>query len=136
MGEGQLRVIRRVERPYAQVELCEGGYVVIDSTSRVHTAQEARELTALMVELFEEAGRKLRMVIDVRKVRTLEREARLVYQGEERQRIAVGVALVVDSGVSRVLGNFFIGLDRSGMKTRLFTSIDEACAWLASLEEG
>lgn len=44
--------------------------------------------------------------------------------------IASRFAMVVQSPVSRLLGNTFFGLNRPPFPTRMFTSEDEAVAWL------
>jgi hypothetical protein len=47
------------------------------------------------------------------------------------------VALLVGSPMSRAIGNFFIGLNKPLIPTRLFVSEPEALAWLRGfLPEG
>ena len=48
--------------------------------------------------------------------------------------MTLAVALVIDSPLSRVLGNFFLGFNRPETPARLFTSVDEARAWLNTFE--
>jgi hypothetical protein len=40
-------------------------------------------------------------------------------------------ALIISSPLSRAIGNFFLGLNRTSMPTRLFTSEADALAWLS-----
>ena len=51
------------------------------------------------------------------------------------RRARVAIALLVGSPLSRVIGNFFVGLNRSTFPLRLFTSEEEAIAWLRTFLE-
>ena len=46
------------------------------------------------------------------------------------RKYTVAQALVIDSGPSRVMGNFFLGLNKPRFPTKLFTSEAKAEAWL------
>jgi hypothetical protein len=74
-------------------------------------------------------GRARPLLVDLRRVRTIERGARECYV-EAAPRQAVAVAVLVGSPLSRVIGNFFVGFNRPPVPTRLFTSEDEALLWL------
>lgn len=58
------------------------------------------------------------------------RECREYYAGAEAQRVNLAVAMLVRSNVSRVIGNFFLGLNRTRFPFRLFSDLGEAVAWL------
>ena len=78
-------------------------------------------------------GRRLLAVADIRRARSVDREARRYYAGEEMGAVVQGLALVVDSGISRVLGNFFLSLNRPRFEMRLVRSSDEGVKWLQTL---
>lgn len=80
-------------------------------------------------------GRPLPFLMDIRRVRSLSREARAYFAGAESAEVFRATALIVSSPLSRAIGNFFLGLNRAKMPTRLFTSVDEALAWLRSFRE-
>ena len=64
-------------------------------------------------------------LMDISRVRSLSRDARNHFAHSDGVReIFSCVALVVGSPLSRAVGNFFIGLNKPGMPTRLFTSED------------
>jgi hypothetical protein len=69
-------------------------------------------------------------LMDIRGARALTREARAYYASREAAQLFTATALLVDSPVSRAIGNFFLGLNRPEMPTRLFASEGEALAWL------
>ncbi len=58
------------------------------------------------------------------------RECREYYAGAEAQRVNLAVAMLVRSNVSRILGNFFLGLNRTRFPFRMFSDVGEAVGWL------
>ena len=48
---------------------------------------------------------------------------------------ASAAAFVIDGGISRVIGNFAISLNRGPIPLRLFTDEQEAHAWLDAIED-
>jgi hypothetical protein len=91
-----------------------------------HTAQDARDNIAAIPE------KQVRPVlVDIRKLKGVSREAREVYRSREANPHLVAVAMVVESPLSRIIGNFFIGLSRVYVPTRLFTSPAEGLEWVS-----
>lgn len=70
------------------------------------------------------------ILVDIRKLQGMDREARNIYRDPLRNAKTTMVALIVSSPLSRAIGNFFIGLNRMHVPTRLFSSVEEAYAWL------
>ena len=58
------------------------------------------------------------------------RECRAYYAGAEAQEVNLAVAMLVRSNVSRVIGNFFLGLNRTRFPFRMFSDVGEAVGWL------
>ncbi|MFO0626628.1 MAG: hypothetical protein U0325_13520 [Polyangiales bacterium] len=75
-------------------------------------------------------GRTLPALIDLRALRAQSAEARAYLAGPEATRVANAVALLIGSPLSCMVGNFYLGFNRPEVPTRLFTSHDEALAWL------
>jgi hypothetical protein len=69
-------------------------------------------------------------LMDIREARSLSRDARAFYASAETGTVFSATALLVSSPVSRAIGNFFIGLNKPSMPTRLFGSEAEAVEWL------
>jgi hypothetical protein len=42
----------------------------------------------------------------------------------------LATALIVDSPVGRIIGNFFIGMNKPGIPVKIFDSEDKAIQWL------
>lgn len=60
------------------------------------------------------------------------RECRAYYAGAEAQEVNLAVAMLVRSNVSRVIGNFFLGLNKTRFPFRMFSELGEAVTWLRS----
>lgn len=91
---------------------------------------DARENLALTKRLTN--GQRMPVLVDLRGVRSQSAEARRLFAGPAATAVSVAVALVVESPLSRVVGNFYLGFNRPETPTRLFTSTDDAEQWLRS----
>jgi len=90
--------------------------------------EDARESSAATLKL---AGqRKIRVLVDTRPARGISRDARTHFADSKVRKYTVAQALLIDSGPSRVMGNFFLGLNKPPFPTKLFTSEEKADAWL------
>jgi hypothetical protein len=90
-----------------------------------------------------EAGRELAagleytlLLVDVSQIRSITRDARVYYANPSGTQDFENraVAILVDSPLSKVVANFFIGLNRPVTPVKLFTAESEALAWLAEFE--
>ena len=73
---------------------------------------------------------KTRVLIEMTAVTEISKEARDYFANERTASIQRATALLVGSPVSRVIGNFFMGLNRPIYPTRLFTDPQKAIKWL------
>lgn len=131
---------RSEDEPPTTVETSAGRMTMRDDgiihwTSR----QDSHETTATAKECIAgiermSPGKRVPYLADIRRVRTAERGARREFAGENMAAVVTRIGLVIDSGLSKVVGNFFLGLNKPLVPTRLFTSIDAAVAWLAGGE--
>jgi hypothetical protein len=94
------------------------------------TVDDARANVALCLQ--KNAGRRRPLLVDLREVKSQTAEARAYLAGREGIQVSQAVALLTGSPLSRVLGNFYLGLNKPSIPTRLFTSEEEARAWLRS----
>ncbi|MFL5358792.1 hypothetical protein [Archangium sp.] len=92
------------------------------------TLDDARANVALCLQ--KNAGQRRPLLVDLRGVKSQTAEARAYLAGREGIQVSQAVGLLIGSPVSRVLGNFYLGLNKPGVPTRLFTSEEEAQAWL------
>lgn len=71
------------------------------------------------------------LLVDTRGVKSLSKEARHHFSLRDREKIRLyAIALVVDSLVGRVIGNFFIGINKPMVPTKLFGNVEDAMVWL------
>lgn len=92
------------------------------------TLEDAQETMATYLKINQ--GRKRPLFVDTKTMKSLAREARHYYASEEAARVASAVAVIVGTPVSRVLGNFYLGLSNPHLPTRLFSSEEDALEWL------
>ncbi|MFC1862542.1 hypothetical protein ACFL1Z_01130 [Thermodesulfobacteriota bacterium] len=67
------------------------------------------------------------LFIDISEIASIDRESRKFFSELENN---LAVALLVGSPLSKIIGNFFIGLNKASLPLKLFTSEDEAIRWL------
>ena len=77
-------------------------------------------------------GRRRPVLVDMTDVRSMNRDARMYYAGPETAAVECAAALLVGSPLTSVIGNFFLGLNKPLIPTRLFTREEEALTWLGS----
>ena len=78
---------------------------------------------------------KIRVLIDMTSVTEISKEARDYFANERTASIQRATALLIGSPVSRVIGNFFMGLNKPISPTRLFTDPEEAIQWLRTFSD-
>lgn len=90
--------------------------------------EDAQENTKAIEMLYE--GEKFPLLIDTRQVKYISKEARDHFSIGDRATVLNSFALLVGSPLSRIIGNFFMGLNKPSVPMRLFTSEKEALKWL------
>jgi len=91
---------------------------------------EARRMVDAALDLVGEAA-PCPTVVVAGDVKVVTREARQFFaESEENRAISSCVGLVVTSPVARVIGNFFMGLNKPRVPTRLFKTVDDAVRWV------
>ena len=73
---------------------------------------------------------KTRVLIDMTAVSEIAKEARDYFAGERTASIQRATALLTNSPVSKVIGNFFMGLNKPKSPTKMFTDPQKAIRWL------
>jgi hypothetical protein len=122
------RVLASREIPAFRVELRSDGLLVYHpAPGLVLTYSIARQVLVEGLKIVD--GPKPTMVLmpDMARV---DREARAFFASEEYMSLCSQTALVVGSPVSRVIGNFFVGLNRPKYPCKIFDQAELAAAWL------
>ena len=87
-----------------------------------HDAGEALQALASLA-----SGPTTPVLVDLRETRSVSREARQAFANST---VPSRIALLVESSLSRVIANFFIGVTGPNVPTRVFTDLDDAQRWL------
>jgi hypothetical protein len=87
--------------------------------------QGARDALAAIATLCD--GVPMPVLVDLRETRSVSREARETFR---QSRVPSRIAMYVESSLSRTIANFFIGVTRPEVPTKVFTDLDDAQAWL------
>ena len=70
------------------------------------------------------------ILVDIRDIRFIDKESRTHYSSQEIADGFVATGLVVGSPVSRMIGTFFLGLNKALLPTKIFSNEAEAIEWL------
>jgi hypothetical protein len=115
----------------ARIALNEQGLVIVSVKDGAHQSlSDAKENLALAVS--ETQGRRRPLLIDIRKARPLEADARHHYSGQTLVERFSALALLIDgSPFGRMMGNVYLRIARPGIPTQLFSEEARAVAWLS-----
>ena len=80
-------------------------------------------------------GKPRPILIDMRSMKAQSREVRAYYTGPESAKMLTATAILVESPMSRLIGNFLLGFNKINVPTRLFKSEDEALVWLKGFRQ-
>ncbi len=93
---------------------------------------EAKE-NSVAVNAFSANGEKFPLIVDSRGIKSMTRDARNQFTTKGRETNVTSFAIIIDSPLSRVIGNFFMGINKPAVPTRLCENEEEAKKWLLSL---
>lgn len=70
------------------------------------------------------------VVVDIQKIKSVDRAARSYFATEEASSSLKAAALLASSYVDKMIGTFFLTFNRPKVPIRLFTNKNEALKWL------
>ena len=108
---GQDGIVRTKVKPHAEV-----------------TIKEAIENSIAVNSYFSQ--KKYPLLIDSRHIKSISKEARDHFSVRDRETGINSFAVLIDSPLSRIIGNFFMGLNKPSVPAKLFTNEQEAIDWL------
>ena len=110
--------------------LNENGIIIaVANEHETHTLKDAEENNRVTIILAQDIRRPF--LIDMTKVKSMSREARAFYAGPEPMKALTAVAILTNSNMGKLVANFFLGLTKPQLPTRLFTDADAAIQWLS-----
>jgi hypothetical protein len=102
-------------------------YTVVKPNA-VISIQDAMQNSASVKEVSE--GKVYPLLVDIREINSISKEARDHFTMQGRTPGVTSIGLLVKSPVSRIIGNFFLGLNKSKVPVKLFTDEAKAVSWL------
>lgn len=94
---------------------------------------EAKE-NSVAVNSLSQNGKKFPLIIDARGIKSMSREARNQFSTKGRETSVTSFAIIIDSPLSRVIGNFFMGINKPAVPSKLFENEEKAKEWLLNLD--
>jgi len=119
-----------IETDAALVRRCDDGIIEIDV--RLDAVVGLPQMEQILDAQLALSPGPTGVLVDVRPIRSASREALKLTANTAADRDTRAAAILIDSPVSTLLGNFFLKLSRPLYPTRLFRDADEARAWLHS----
>jgi hypothetical protein len=118
------------ETKTARIALNAQGLVIVRINNGAHqTLDDARENLTLAVS--ETQGKRRPLLIDIRRAKPLDADARHHYSGQTLVERFSALALIVEaSPFGRMMGNVYLRVARPGIPTQLFSDETRAAAWL------
>ena len=111
--------------------LDEQGIVHVTSFQGVEeTLDQAKASIAAIRQVSDGTLRPL--LLDMRPIKSQTREVRNYYASPAASSAYTGVAILVGSPISRMIGNMFIGIGKLPVPTKLFSAEQEALQWLTN----
>jgi hypothetical protein len=92
------------------------------------TLEDAQDVIRQLAALSNGVRRPI--LADLTGTRSMSRDARAYFAGPETAKVESAAALLVLSPMARAIGNFFMGLNKPIIPTRIFTSEPLAIEWL------
>ncbi|MCK4765615.1 MAG: STAS/SEC14 domain-containing protein [Candidatus Aminicenantes bacterium] len=120
---------KTIETRTAAVSLDDGGFVRIVINSKAEI--DLKDITEINkgIRKFNQ-GEKIPIFLDARGTKSITREARSFGDDEKSTEVTKAVAFLIGNPVSRVIGNFFLGLNKPPFPFKMFTSEEKAIRWL------
>ena len=92
------------------------------------TLKESLENSAAVNNLY--VNKKFPLLIDSRPIKSISKEARDNFSIKNRSTNINSFAIIIESPLSRIIGNFFMGLNKPSVPAKLFNNEQDAIAWL------
>jgi hypothetical protein len=90
--------------------------------------KDAQENTQAVIDI--SGGSNYPILVNLTEIRSISKEARDHFSMRGRKPNVLGIAMVVNRPVSVIIGNFFLGLNKPTVPTKLFVSERTAEKWI------
>lgn len=125
----QKQILKQGENEHAIIEVCDDGIMYVQLKADMEIGlEEAQAVFELSLEVGE--GIAFPNLIRLNKLLIPTKEAREFVASEERAVRAKAEAFILNSLPQRIVGNFYLRFNKPPVPSKLFTSEEEALAWL------
>ncbi len=107
--------------------------LVIPKPGMVDSPQSAHAAADFMNACARKAGREMGTVVVMSNILSQDAETRRIYQSLAGNGLYFGLALIVDSALSRALASFFKGFSKPSIPTQLFDTVEKGTEWLRTV---
>ena len=108
-------------------------YSEMDQAQKITTEEVAEAMNTL--KGLKLPGKKLLIMSDITKIQGMSKEARKFSEKDPEFNAMVGAtALITGSAISKMIGNFLIGLNKGIFPIKIFTNKEKAADWLRTHE--
>lgn len=76
------------------------------------------------------AATKFPLLIDAKGIKSITKEAREYFSVNDRDTKVTAMAILIESPLSRIIGNFYMRLNKPKMHSKLFLNEESAVKWL------
>ena len=99
--------------------------------ANITTEELAKENIDAQARIRDDLNReKTRVMIDLTLITEISKDARDYFANERTASVQRAAALLIGTPVSRMIGNFFLGMNKKLCPTKLFTDPKQAIKWL------
>lgn len=110
----------------AEIQLGDDNIIYIDILPNAELVlQDSNDIYDAVMKLAQ--GNLYPLMIDASSIVSMDRDARKRFSKETT---VTAVGLLVETPLSKIIGNFFIGLNKTSIPFKLFTSKTDALEWL------
>lgn len=102
-------------------------YTVVKQNAEVEIS-DAKENSSIVKEISN--GEIYPMLVNLKEIKSITKEARDHFSMQGRTPGISAIALLINSPASTIIGNFFLGLNKSVVPVKLFTKEEKAITWL------
>lgn len=125
-------MIEKITTNTEDIHLMKEGIVFCKAHNNVlMNLEDAKENIEAVAQLAQ--GEKVLVIVDIRNSKGATKEGRRYFASERAAEVQKGCALIIDSPLSKLIGNFFIGMNKPAFPTKLFTNQEQALIWLKEL---
>lgn len=89
-----------------------------------HAVENSKTVTSFYKD------KKFPIMIDARNIKSMSYEARHHFSAHGRETKTNAFGIIIGSAISRVLGNFYLGINKPAVPTKLFDNEHDAIEWL------